>query len=87
MSDNGYTMKEMMREMRETQKEDSARLISMLEHAKNVDNHLDELNSKTATNIENIAKNEKSILHIKTVYTTAVAIIGVIWTGITFLVK
>ena len=87
MSDDGYTMKEMMREMRETQKEDSARLIRMLAHAENVDNHLDLLNSKVATNIKNIAKNEKSILHIRTVYTTAVAIIGVIWTGITFFVK
>jgi len=84
---DSYTMKEMMRETRETQKEDSARLIRILAHVEDIDRHLDELNSKTATNIKNIAKNEKSILHIKTVYTTAVAIIGVLWTGITFFVK
>jgi len=80
-------MKEMMREMRETQKEDSARLISMLEHAKNVDDHLEQLNSKVATNIKDIAKNEKAISHFKTVSTTIATIVGVVWTAVTFILR
>ena len=87
MSENGYTIKEMMREMRETQKEDSARLIALVEHAKNTDEHLAQLNSKTVTNTKDIGKNRESISHIKTVYSTVAAILGIVWAGITFLVK
>lgn len=87
MADEGYTMKEMVREMRETQKEDSARLIRMLEHSENVDQHLLQLNSKVATNIKNIRRNEKDISHFKTVSTTIASVGGVVWAVITFIIR
>ena len=68
MSD-GYTLKEMIHELRTNQQIDSGRSIKILEHASNVDKHLDQLNSK-------VAKHEKAINNLTTFQTKAMMVWG-----------
>ena len=58
MPESGYTLKEMVQELRTYQKEQTKTMIEILGHAKNVDEHLDSLNSKVATNAIKINKLE-----------------------------
>ena len=83
----GYPILKLLEEMRETQKKDSALLITLVEHSTSVDKHLEKLNSKVATNVKEIAKNDKAISHFRIVTTTVATVLGLLWTGITFILR
>ena len=59
----------------------------LLSHAKNVDAHLNELNSKVATNVKRIYKVEKEQSRVTTIFGTLSVLLSGAWAVVTFLVK
>lgn len=61
--------------------------MELMSRVKNIDEHLDQLNSKVATNVEKIHNLENAHMVVKA-YATAVSFfIGLGWTAINFLMK
>ena len=85
--DNGYTVKELVNEVRKEQRgaiEIQARILNSLE---NIDNHLEKLNSKVVTNSEKISGLQSEHTRMKSFVAGISMVIGMVWTAINFVFK
>ena len=86
MSD-GYTVKEIVNELRNEQRGSIVVQAKILTSLENIDAHLTKLNSKVATNVENIGNLQKEHTTAKAYAVAVSAVFGVVVTGINFILK
>ena len=70
MASDGYTVKELVQELREDNKKSIATQAAMLNSLENIDRHLTQLNSKVATH-------EKKITNLGTFQTRVMTVWGI----------
>ena len=94
MAQSGYTVKELVQELRDDNKASIATQASVLKSLENIDRHLQTLNSKVATNVLDIATLKTEHTKVRAYagatkfYATAVSMfIGAVWTAVNFIYK
>ena len=94
MSGVGYTVKELVEELREDNKKSIATQASILKSLENIDRHLQTLNSKVASHVIAIAEIQTEHTKVRAYagatkfYATAVSmLIGAVWTAVNFIYK
>jgi len=94
MAVGGYTVKELVQELREDNKKSIATQASILKSLENIDRHLQTLNSKVASHVIAIAEIQTEHTKVRAYagatkfYATAVSmLIGAVWTAVNFIYK
>ena len=94
MATGGYTVKELVQELREDNKKSIATQASILKSLENIDRHLQTLNSKVASHVIAIAEIQTEHTKVRAYagatkfYATAVSmLIGAVWTAVNFIYK
>jgi len=94
MPTSGYTVKELVQELRDDNKASIATQASILKSLENIDSHLLTLNSKVASHVIAIAEIQTEHTKVRAYagatkfYATAVSMfIGAVWTAVNFIYK
>ena len=94
MPTSGYTVKELVQELRDDNKASIATQASILKSLENIDRHLQTLNSKVASHVIAIAEIQTEHTKVRAYagatkfYATAVSmLIGAVWTAVNFMYK
>ena len=94
MATGGYTVKELVQELREDNKKSIATQASILKSLENIDRHLQTLNGKVASHVIAIAEIQTEHTKVRAYagatkfYATAVSMfIGAVWTAVNFIYK
>ena len=94
MATGGYTVKELVQELREDNKKSIATQASILKSLENIDRHLQTLNGKVASHVIAIAEIQTEHTKVRAYagatkfYATAVSmLIGAVWTAVNFIYK
>ena len=94
MASDGYTVKELVQELRLESRQSVATQASMLNSLENIDRHLQTLNSKVASHVIAIAEIQTEHTKVRAYagatkfYATAVSmLIGAVWTAVNFIYK
>ena len=94
MATGGYTVKELVQELRDDNKASIATQASILKSLENIDRHLQTLNSKVANHVIAIAEIQTEHTKVRAYagatkfYATAVSmLIGAVWTAVNFMYK
>ena len=94
MAVGGYTVKELVQELREDNKKSIATQASILKSLENIDRHLQTLNGKVASHVIAIAEIQTEHTKVRAYagatkfYATAVSmLIGAVWTAVNFIYK
>lgn len=82
----GFTLKEMVKQVRDEQRSALVTQTSMLETLKGIDNHLDKLNSKVADHEERIHALKAEHTRVKGFAAGVSLVIGTVWTMFNFIV-
>ena len=80
MASDGYTVKELVQELREDNKKSIATQAAMLNSLENIDRHLTQLNSKVATH-------EKKIVNLGTFQTRVMTVWGLSIAAVTTVIS
>ena len=75
MATGGYTVKELVQELREDNKKSIATQAAMLNSLENIDRHLTQLNSKVATHEKKIANLGTFQTRVMTVWGVSIAVV------------
>ena len=75
MATGGYTVKELVQELREDNKKSIATQAAMLNSLENIDRHLTQLNSKVATHEKKIATLGTFQTRVMTVWGISIAVV------------
>ena len=86
MSD-GYTVKELVNELRTEQRGSIVVQAKILTSLENIDNHLTDLNSKVATNVKNISNLQTEHTQAKAYAVAISAVFGFVITGVNLFLK
>jgi len=94
MATGGYTVKELVQELRDDNKASIATQASILKSLENIDRHLQTLNGKVASHVIAIAEIQTEHTKVRAYagatkfYATAVSMfIGAVWTAVNFIYK
>ena len=87
MTTENFTVKEMLTKVLEQNEQFLVKQTTILNHAENVDRHLEVLNSKVATNVDKIQNLEKETGKVKTVFATLSILLSGAWAVVTFVLK
>ena len=94
MPTSGYTVKELVQELRDDNKASIATQASILKSLENIDRHLQTLNGKVASHVIAIAEIQTEHTKVRAYagatkfYATAVSMfIGAVWTAVNFIYK
>ena len=83
----GFSNKEMLIKILAKQEESIIAQTQLLSHAKNTDSHLEQLNSKVATNVTDIAALKTEHSNYRAVGSAFMLLITGIWAIVTFIFK
>ena len=83
MASDGYTVKELVQELREDNKKSIATQAAMLNSLENIDRHLTQLNSKVATHEKKIATLGTFQTRVMTVWGLSIAVVTTVISRIT----
>ena len=75
MASDGYTVKELVQELREDNKKSIATQAAMLNSLENIDRHLTQLNGKVATHEKKIANLGTFQTRVMTVWGISIAVV------------
>lgn len=82
-----YSLKELVGEVRDEQRETTLIQTSILTTLENIDNHLEKLNSKVASHEKEIKDLGTEHVKAKAVFSTLSIVLTTVWAGVTFLFK